>query len=240
MKYGVQMYAIRTLCKNDLEAGIKAAAEIGYDGLEFAGFFGHSAEEVAGWLKKYGVEAMGAHIPIEEICGDTDNMIAFQKAIGNHRIVCPWSEIKTGADTREVAGKLAVALPKIKAAGMELYYHNHAHEFKKDEDKYLIDILAEEMPELKLELDVYWVYRGGEDPMTYLKKYEGRTGIFHAKDGTMAEGTLAGKGNVDLKTVCAYAKAQNFDWAVVESEATEDLEEQVESIRKDYAYISAL
>ena len=51
---------------------------------------------------------------------------------------------------------------------MELYYHNHAHEFQKDENKYLIDILAEEMPELKLELDVYWVYRGGEDPMLSL------------------------------------------------------------------------
>ena len=54
MKYGVQMYAIRTLCKDDLEAGIRAASEIGYEGLEFAGFFGHSAEEVSGWLKKYG------------------------------------------------------------------------------------------------------------------------------------------------------------------------------------------
>ena len=237
MKYGVQMYAIRTLCKDDLEAGIRAASEIGYEGLEFAGFFGHSAGEVSGWLKKYGAEAMGAHIPIEEIC---DNMIAFHKAIGNHRIICPWSEIKTAADTKEVARKLSAALPKIKAAGMELYYHNHAHEFQKDEDKYLIDILAEEMPELKLELDVYWVYRGGEDPMAYLRKYEGRTGIFHAKDGNMEEGTLAGAGNVDLKTICAYAKAQNFDWAVVESEAAEDLEEQLEAIRRDYAYISAL
>lgn len=240
MKYGVQMYAIRTLCKDDLEAGIRAASEIGYEGLEFAGFFGHSAEEVSGWLKKYGAEAMGAHIPIEEICDDTDNMIAFHKAIGNHRIICPWSEIKTAADTKEVARKLSAALPKIKAADMELYYHNHAHEFQKDENKYLIDILAEEMPELKLELDVYWVYRGGEDPMAYLRKYEGRTGIFHAKDGNMEEGTLAGAGNVDLKTICAYAKAQNFDWAVVESEAAEDLEEQLEAIRRDYAYISAL
>ena len=91
MKYGVQMYAIRTLCKNDLEAGIKTAAEIGYDGLEFAGFFGHSAEEVSGWLEKYGVEAMGAHIPLEEICDNTDATIAFHKAIGNRLIICPWS-----------------------------------------------------------------------------------------------------------------------------------------------------
>ena len=103
---------------------------------------------------------------------------------------------------------------------MELYYHNHNHEFAKDEDQYLIDILAEELPELKLEFDVYWVYRGGEDPIKYLSRYEGRTGIFHAKDGTMEEGTLAGKGNVDLQAVFDYAKAHDFSWAVVESEAT--------------------
>lgn len=240
MKYGVQMYAIRTLCRNDLEAGIKAAAEIGYDGLEFAGFFGHSAEEVSGWLKRYGAEAMGAHVALEEICGDTDDMIAFHKAIGNHRIICPWSDVKTAADVREVAAKLSKALPKIKAAGMELYYHNHAHEFEKDEDKYLIDILAEELPELKLEFDVYWVYRGGEDPIAYFEKYGDRVEIFHAKDGTMTEGTLAGEGNVDLKTVCTYTKEHGFAWAVVESEATEDLEEQVEAIRKDFQYISGL
>lgn len=123
---------------------------------------------------------------------------------------------------------------------MELYYHNHAHEFEKDEDKYLIDILAEELPELKLEFDVYWVYRGGEDPIAYFEKYGDRVEIFHAKDGTMTEGTLAGEGNVDLKTVCTYTKEHGFAWAVVESEATEDLEEQVEAIRKDFQYISGL
>ena len=72
MRYGVQMYAIRTLCKEDLHAGLRAVADIGYDGVEFAGFFGHSADDVAAWLKETGLCAMGAHIPIEEICGDTE------------------------------------------------------------------------------------------------------------------------------------------------------------------------
>ena len=239
MKYGVQMYAIRTLCSKDLEAGIKAAAEIGYDGLEFAGFFNHSAEEVAGWLKKYGVEAMGAHVAIELIC-DADNTIAFHKAIGNKRIICPWADLKTAEDVRAFAAQLRSVKAKYDEAGMELYYHNHAHEFAKDGDKYLIDILAEEMPELKLEFDAFWVYRGGECPIKYLEKYEGRTGIFHFKDGNMAEGTLAGKGEVDLKAVCDYAKAHSFDWAVVESEATDDLEEQIDAIRADLAYLKSI
>ena len=239
MKYGVQMYAIRTLCSSDLEAGIKTAAEIGYQGLEFAGFFNHSAEEVAGWLKKYGVEAMGAHVAIEAIV-DADNTIAFHKAIGNKRINCPWADLKTEADVDKLVEQMNSVKAKYAEAGMELYYHNHAHEFEKDGDNYLIDLLAEKMPDLKLEFDAYWVYRGGECPIKYLKKYEGRTGIFHFKDGTMEEGTLAGQGNVDLKAVCDYAKAQNFDWAVVESEATDDRDEQIEAIRADLAYLKSI
>ena len=50
MKKGIQLYAIRSLCSRDLEAGLRTVSEIGYQGVEFAGFFGHSAGEVAGWL----------------------------------------------------------------------------------------------------------------------------------------------------------------------------------------------
>ena len=241
MKYGVQMYAIRTLCMRDLEKGIRAAAEIGYEGLEFAGFFGHSAEQVAAWLEKYHVQALGAHIMLDEICGDTDAVIAYQKKIGNCRIVCPWTDIKTAEDVAVLVQKLRAVQPKLAAAGMELYYHNHAHEFlNRANGEYLLDLLAQQVPELRLELDVYWIWRGGADPMVYLKKYEGRTGIFHAKDGNLSGGTLAGAGEVDLRPVCAYAKQHQFDWAIVESEASEDEQEQLDAIRKDYQYIRSL
>lgn len=242
MKLGIQMYAIRSLCKDDLEAGLRAVSEIGYEGVEFAGFFGHSAQEVDGWLKKYGLEAMGAHIPAEEIFDHTDETIAFHKAIGNHRLICPWYDLHTRADVEELAAKMTAIAPKLREAGMKLYYHNHNHEFVKVDRKCLIDWLAEAVPAdiLSLEFDVYWVWRGGESPVEYLKKYRDRIEIFHAKDGTEENGTLAGSGEVPLPAVFDYAQEIGMEWAVVESEASEDLVSQLISVTKDCGYVRTL
>ena len=240
MKKGIQLYAIRSLCYRDLEAGLRTVSEIGYQGVEFAGFFGHSAGEVAGWLEKYHLEAMGAHIPADDIFDRPDETIAFHKAIGNRRIICPWFDLKTRADVELLASKMKAVAPKYEAAGMKLFYHNHAHEFAMDGDERLIDILAGLVPELSLEFDVFWVYRGGAVPLDYLKKYHDRIEIFHAKDGTMEEGTIAGTGNVPLPEIFAYAKEIGMEWAVVESEASDEEAPQIDAASKDYAYISKL
>ncbi|HIZ56071.1 MAG TPA: sugar phosphate isomerase/epimerase [Firmicutes bacterium] len=242
LKTGIQLYAIRSLCAENLEKGLKTVSEIGYEGVEFAGFFGHSAEEVAGWLKKYHLEAMSAHVPATEIIDHAEATIAYHKTIGNHRIVCPFLDMKTRADVEDFADRLKAVAPKYHENGMKLYYHNHAHEFVKDGGEYLIDILADLAGKqiLSLEFDVFWVYRGGEDPVAYMKKYADRMDIFHAKDGTMEAGTIAGEGNVPLPAVFETAKALGMTWAIVESEASEEREAQVEAARKDYAYIRTL
>lgn len=240
MKIGLQMYSIRSLAKEDLKAALQAAADIGYQGVEFAGFFGHSAEEVKGWLNEYGLEAMGAHVPEEELFGRTEETIVFHKIIGNRRMICPWSDIKTRAGAEALAAKFRAAAPAFEAAGMKLYYHNHAHEFAKDGGDYLIDILAEAAPGLSLEFDVYWIYRGGENPVGYLNKYAGRVELFHAKDGVMEGGTIAGTGNVPLPEVVETAKKLGMTWAVVESESSEEKDAQIEAAAKDFAYLSKL
>lgn len=242
LKKGIQLYAIRSLCGEDLEAGLRTVSELGYEGVEFAGFFGKSAEEVAGWLKKYKLEALGAHVQAGEIFDTPDETIAYHKAIGNSRIICPWYKMDSRADVEELAAKMNAVADKYRAAGMRLYYHNHAHEFEKDNGECLIDILASLVPKdiLSLEFDVYWVYRGHQDPLAYLKKYSDRVEIFHAKDGTMEDGTIAGTGDVALPEIFAYAKEIGMEWAVVESEASEEKDEQIDAAGKDYAYISKL
>ena len=56
MKYGIQMYSVRDLAEKDLRAALKCVADIGYKYVEFAGFFGHSAEEVRSWLDEFGLD----------------------------------------------------------------------------------------------------------------------------------------------------------------------------------------
>ncbi|MEG0692358.1 MAG: sugar phosphate isomerase/epimerase [Oscillospiraceae bacterium] len=237
MKKGVQMYAIRDLASKSMEKALETVASIGYEGVEFAGFYDHSAEQIAALLKKYNLEALGAHVHEDEMFDKADETIAFHKVIGNNRIICPWYDLKTKADVLELAEKMKAVAPKYKAAGMKLFYHNHAHEFVKDGEDYLIDLLAQEVPAdiLSLEFDAYWVYRGGECPVKYLTKYADRIEIFHAKDGIGEQSTTLSEGAVDIIAVFEFAKKNNMAWAVAESEGSKEAEGQVEAITKDYA-----
>ena len=42
-EYGIQLYSVRDITEKDLPGAIRQMAEMGYKGMEFAGFFGHSA-----------------------------------------------------------------------------------------------------------------------------------------------------------------------------------------------------
>ena len=61
MEYGLQMYSVRDITDKDLDGALKKVAEIGYKFVEFAGFFGHSAQEVKDMLDKYGLRVSGTH-----------------------------------------------------------------------------------------------------------------------------------------------------------------------------------
>jgi sugar phosphate isomerase/epimerase len=65
---------------------------------------------------------------------------------------------------------------------IELYYHNHHVEFEKYDGKYLMDIIKESTERLGFELDVHWIQRGGENPVTYIQQFAGRIKLIHLKD----------------------------------------------------------
>lgn len=242
MKKAVQLYSIRLACEKDLERGLKEVSALGYDGVEFAGFFNNSAKTVLEWLEKYNLEVMGAHVGEEMIFDTTDETIEYHKAIGNTRIICPYAALNSRADVEAFAAKLKAVAPKFKANGMQLYYHNHSHEFAKDGGEYLIDILADltTKDELMFEFDVYWVYRGGECPVAYMKKYADRIDLFHSKDGDLENGTVNGKGLVDLKAVYKAANELGLKWTVIESEADSSEQIQIDDIKECIEYIKTI
>ena len=60
-KVGLQLYSVREDMEKDMEATLKKVKEIGYDYVEFAGYFGHTAEQVREWLDKYGLTCVSVH-----------------------------------------------------------------------------------------------------------------------------------------------------------------------------------
>ncbi|OZM75385.1 sugar phosphate isomerase/epimerase [Pseudonocardia sp. MH-G8] len=66
--------------------------------------------------------------------------------------------------------------------GIRLYYHNHHVEFAKHEGRYLLDVIAENSPNVGLELDAHWIARGGLDPARVIDQHAGRVRMVHLKD----------------------------------------------------------
>ena len=60
-KIGLQLYSVRDDMEKDMDLTLKQVKEMGYDCVEFAGYFGKSAEEVKAILDKYGLEAVSVH-----------------------------------------------------------------------------------------------------------------------------------------------------------------------------------
>ena len=67
MEYGLQMYSVRDITQDDLAGAVAKVAKIGYKLIEFAGFFGHSAQEVTAMLEENGVRVSGTHTSINDL-----------------------------------------------------------------------------------------------------------------------------------------------------------------------------
>ena len=73
---------------------------------------------------------------------------------------------------------------KTKAAGIQFGYHNHDFEFEKLDDTLVYDFLINNTSSdlVKMEMDLYWISKAGQDPLAYFDKYPGRFPLWHVKD----------------------------------------------------------
>ena len=105
----VQLYSVREDAAKDLAGVLKAIAKMGYDGVEFAGFYGHDAKSVRAMLDEYGLKAEGAHVGINTLMGDElQRSIEFHATIGNSFLIVPGLD-HSYTDSR--AGRLAGTPP---------------------------------------------------------------------------------------------------------------------------------
>lgn len=197
IKLGYQIYSAREEAEKDLAAVCAKLKEFGYDGVEFAGFYGYTAEQINDILSANGLVAVSSHVPYVSIVEDMAGTIAFHKAIGCKFIAVPYLD----EQTRPGAPGFAAAIRNIaafgamcKAEGIQLLYHNHDFEFIKLSGQYGLDFLYDAIPAelLATELDTCWVNVAGENPAAYIRKYAGRCPVVHLKDfiGAKKEGEV--------------------------------------------------
>ena len=184
---GIQLYGVRNSMQADFEGTLAAIKEMGYEYVEFAGYFGRTSDEIKALLEKLGLKCVSAHQGLDFFREDPEAGVAFLKNFGVKYVVIPWyaKEALAGTDKWEETLALFQSSARLfKENGMMLGYHNHDFEFVKFEGKYLHDYIFDAIPEDMIvpELDTCWVHYAGLDPADKIRDFKGRVGIVHLKD----------------------------------------------------------
>lgn len=220
---GLQLYSLKEETKKDFIGVLEKVAKIGYQGVEFAGYGDIAANDMKQHLKRLGLKAVSAHVPLERLENHLAEEIAYAKVLGMTHIVCPWATFEGIGDVEKLARILNEVGKTCKAEGITFSYHNHDHEFVKIDGKYILDLLFEKTNEeyLKAQLDLCWVSRGGVNEVAYVEKYSGRCPLLHAKDYVLTpefRQVEVGTGLVDFEKIEKIAKEAGVKWFIVEQE----------------------
>ena len=231
LKIGVQVYSVRDSADRDLKDTLKKIKAMGYEGVELAGLYGHSAEEIRSVLDETGLEAISAHVGFGELAADCKGTVAAYKKIGVKYIALPFmgeNDLPMSENWEKNLGIIKEISKECKENGITLLYHNHDTEYKKMPDgTYIEDYLfkATGLDAMKPEFDTCWVRVAGEDPVAYIKKYAGYVLVVHLK-GTdkKADVTEAfkfrpvGYGVQDFPSIIKASEEVGAEWVIVEQD----------------------
>jgi sugar phosphate isomerase/epimerase len=245
MGIALQLYTLRDETAKDFAGTLRKVAEIGYQGVEFAGYGGLSPQEMKALLAELNLKAVGSHVGLARLRDHLEEEIAMNVAIGSKYIVCPW----LSEEDRRLPGLQATlelfneAASKLAKHGIQFGYHNHAFELEeKIGDRWLFDEIFARTPaeQVKVEMDVCWVTVAGQDPVEYIAKYAGRLPLIHLKDiRKEADGQVLtvelGKGAVDLPAVIEAAGKAGVEWLIVEQDHCQN--PPLESVASSMAWL---
>jgi sugar phosphate isomerase/epimerase len=191
---GIQLFSVRNALAGDPAGTLGSLIDLGFTRFEGANHqaatddgigFGIDVGFLTELIKDRGAQVIGCHInPLE--LDRIPRVLDFHQQIGNPRIGCdiefyPYGDVdyvKRRADFMNQVGRLCAE------RGMEFYYHNHFQEFQRFGEELVYRLLLEHTdPELvKFEMDTYWAYRGGADPLDWFAEYPDRYILIHQKD----------------------------------------------------------
>jgi sugar phosphate isomerase/epimerase len=242
---GIQLYTVRELLAKDFEGTLAALSRIGYREVEFAGLFGRPAREVRAMLDRLGLQTPSGHVDMPAITDTLDQTIAEAKTLGHEYVIVPWidEDARTASGYRRIAATFNRAGARLRAAGLTLGYHNHWFEFDPLAGSpatcgYDL-LLAGTDPELVvMELDLYWIRKGGKDALQYFRTHPGRFRLVHVKDmgkdGSMVD---VGQGVIPWPTVLHAARRAGVQHFLAEHDNPPD---PLAFARATYAYLRSL
>jgi len=244
-RVGVQLYTVRTAMNADVAATLQAVATIGYQEVEFAGYYRHSPADIRKMLDDHGLSSPSCHVGMGAV-QDGFGATADAAHVVGHRYLTVASldmrALKTADDWKRTADAFNEAGRRAKAAGLRFAYHNHNAEFTPVGGQVPMELLISGTdPSLvAFELDLYWITKAGSDPHAYFARFPGRFEMVHVKDSTGAPDQRmadVGSGTMDWKGIFARHKQAGIRHYFVEHDEPADA---MASLRASYSYLRAL
>lgn len=217
--------------KADWKDTLKKAAEFGFTEIEGGSNFASSPKEFLSYCKEVGIKAIASGTSLEPLLKEPQKHFDQYNQLKLKYAVCYWPWIGGGPFKLDDCKKACEALnelgEKAKTNGLQLLWHNHDKEFHAMEEGLPFDYIMNhtDPKTVQCEMDIYWVKKGGGDPLEVLKKYAGRIPVLHVKD--MAEGAAQdficpGRGIIDFASIFAEARKQGIEHYFVERDNEPD------------------
>ncbi|MGD8238865.1 MAG: sugar phosphate isomerase/epimerase [Armatimonadota bacterium] len=221
----LQVYSVRQDASRDLSGVLAAVADMGYEGVDFAGFYGHSALSVRKMLDDNGLQVAGAHVQLDLLLGDKfQETVEFHQTIGNRFLIVPGlpkqrrESRQAWLDTAKLFNKLS---RKLEPYGMRTGYHNHSVEFTPmDGERPWDTFFGNTLRRVVMQLDMGNALHGGADPALFLVRYRGRATTVHLKEySETKKDPILGEGDVQWETIFELCETiGNTKWYIVEQE----------------------
>jgi len=226
IRIALQLYSVREDCARDLPGVLKAVAKMGYQGVEFAGYHGYTAEQLRRMLDENGLKCAGTHIALDTLLGDNlKKTVAFNKTLGNRFLIVPWlpeerrSSREAWLKTAEIFNEIS---RRLEPHGMMVGYHNHTDEFKPLDGELPWDLFfANTDRRVVMQFDTGNALLGGARAAQFLARYPGRAKTVHIKEHSATnEKALLGEGDVDWKEILPLLKGPaGTEWFIIEQES---------------------
>lgn len=251
---GLELYSVRQGMAKDVAATLKIVRGWGFAEVEGGVFPGRSAAETRALLDQHGLRMQSTLTGYEQLAKSVDAVIDTAKALGATYVGTAWIPHQRPfgrAHIDKAVADFTTWAKALRAAGLRFFYHVHGYEFQPGPDGTLMDTLIKQTPAdaVDFQADVFWVVRGGGNPVQLLTTYPGRFKLVHLKD--MEKGVAAndatgsapdetsvvlGTGQLDFPAILRAARASGVTHYYIEDEHPE----AVAQIPRTLEYLRAL
>ena len=251
-EFGIQLYSLRNQFDKNIEKSLKTISDLGIKTIEGGDTYGMEESEFRKLLAKYELNPISIGASYEELRDDPKAVAEKALRYGARFVMCSWIphdgnrfDIETTQAAVKVFNESGAIL---KREGVTLAYHAHGYEFRPYEYGTLFDFMAQNAKNFSLEMDVFWITHGGEDPIALLEKYPDFVVMLHLKDmekGIKGNNTgsenvetnvILGKGQIDIEGVVKKAYEQGVRYMFIEDESSR----VIEQVPKSYEFLKSI